>query len=343
MTGPTGPQGIQGIPGATGATGEPGPTGPAGGCVPVDEAYISTSNAIYVVDTSTHEIVRTLYEVMAGAEYRNVAFNESKRELYVSTPYGALVIDADTNELLATLDPGGQGISFISYSPAAGKIYVSTSALTEMLIYDAEDLSFVASVPARGFIADNAIHGSIYALNNSRTSILNIGAANNNVENSISIGSEVAALAIDTVNNRLFAITQNDVYVIDTTSDTIERSFAAPVASYGSSSLGYDSANDRLFVAGSTAIYALDAESGTVIDVFLDGYSSLGFDSGSGQVFYHSNEGAIMREAASLAYLGTAVTASNANGYAFGRQSCGLVGPTGPTGATGARAHTQGC
>jgi len=356
--GETGATGATGYTGATGATGVTGPTGPGFECVEEFHAYVlQADGTIAVIDQETNAQVDTI-AVPSITFTQDIASNAASNELYVVGQNLLAVIDTTTGEETQTIPIAATPIR-VTYNAVTDRIYVQSSPSALITVLDGTTKAEVSAFTGIENLVVDTNTGNLYGVSSNLNLVAIDGQSNDvtdTIQSSTGLGYSQANMVFDASRNRLYAVSQQTMDVIDTTTNTLIDAFSLADAPGDFMQFAIDPSLNILYVASTelhlpggfeeiwVTTYDLNTNSvlySTSLDT-LTGAFLIAVDDATGQLFvyswpnlriYQSNENGALEPVGS-------VPMSNAMGVAFVETNTCPRGATGPTGATGATGYT---
>lgn len=218
-------------------------------------AFNNKNNSLYVASTRGNAEKPTIYILDAGtlavrdsivlpeSSAFGLAINQKSQVMYTSNTRGPSVyaIDLKTNNVLATITNG-----------------LEKGHPREVVVDEANNKVYVSDVG-----------GGIWEID---------GKTNKHVQQINAAGPSVTGLAIDSKNNRLFAINfkTSNIVAIDLKTKNVVDSF--PSGGEKAINLDFDAKRNRLYIAhtGSGTVSVLDANTGEVLQSIETGKGALG-------------------------------------------------------------------
>ena len=164
--------------------------------------YISTEQAVKVVDLSTGKVTTTIPD---GQSPRTVVVNPDTDTIYVANTSTITVIDGSTNTVTTTIDLA-QGMSGMAVDPVTNTLYVSNFRTGTVSAIDGATNDVTTTItglgPDPGQIAVNPATGRIYIADDG--SIAVVSAKTNSLVTTID--ADVSELAVDQESNTIYTL-----------------------------------------------------------------------------------------------------------------------------------------
>jgi YVTN family beta-propeller protein len=192
--------------------------------------YVSTGNALAVIDTATNSVV--VPSIPVGLGTRSVAISPDGRFAYVAVQFEGRVtiVDTTTNAVVATVNTGGQPTG-LKMTPDGSRVYVANSLSGTVSVIDAITETIIATIPVEYNPQDLEMSPDgtrVYVSNFSAASVSVIDTGSNMVVATISVGFVPSGMDTTPTGGRLYVVDNGSVAVIDTATNTLSGRVTLP-------------------------------------------------------------------------------------------------------------------
>jgi YVTN family beta-propeller protein len=184
--------------------------------------YVTTSQALYVVNTTTNQVVATVNVPAAG-----VAVNIATDKIYVSDfDSNVYVVDGRTNNILKDISLP-TGVENLVVNPVTNRIYVAEDLFPgKVAVIDGATDQVITTVNAGGDLTFNVgvdvLHNLVYTADQLGT-VSVINGATNTLTATVTVGGQPADVSIDPQHRRVYVDNAglNAVQVINGATNTV--------------------------------------------------------------------------------------------------------------------------
>ncbi len=257
----------------------------AAGDVPVDVAYNSSNNRLYVtsfvgnavaiINPDTGVIVATV-ATGAGTDPNGVAYNPIRNSIYVTDNGGAAVFEIDSNNVIINTLVVAVTPRDIIYNSVTEKLYVTSLVGGTITIIDASDNTILAALAGHASpqaITFSTLSGKVYVASELGDSVVVVDT-DDTIDTTIAgVGGAPFGIAYNEANNRIYVTRSSldDVRLIDPDTNTL---LATPTISVGDLPrfITYNTQNESIYVSNrdDDTITVIDSGN-TVVDTFAVG------------------------------------------------------------------------